>query len=76
MAPIRIAIFDCDPLIEPIRERNGDYGGVITAFLHAGAEHIGLPLDELHLSVWSVEERQEYPALEDIDSILISGSSM
>lgn len=76
MAPIRIAIIDCDPLIEPIRKRYGDYGGVVTAFLHAGAEHIGLPFDELHLTVWSVEERQAYPALEEIDSILITGSSM
>lgn len=76
MAPIRIAIIDCDPLIESIRKSYGDYGGVIRAFLHAGAEHIGLPFDELHLTVWSVKERQEYPALEEVDCILISGSSM
>ena len=73
---MHIAIIDCDPLIEPIRKRYGDYGGVVTAFLHAGAELIGLPFDELHLTVWSAEEHQKYPALEEIDAILISGSSM
>ena len=51
MAPFRIAIIDCDPLIEPIRQSYGDYEGVIAAFLHAGAEYIGLPFDELHLTV-------------------------
>ena len=75
MTPTRIAILDCDPLTEPIRKRYGDYGGVVVAFLRAGAEHVGLPLDDFTLSVWDVVERQDYPALDEVDSILITGSS-
>ena len=75
MVSIRIAIIDCDPLIEPVREKYGNYGGVVTAFLRAGAERIGLSLDKLHLTSWNVQERQEDPVLNEIDVILITGSS-
>ncbi|KAL8822661.1 MAG: hypothetical protein Q9191_006606 [Dirinaria sp. TL-2023a] len=74
MAPTRIAILDCDPLTEAIRKTYGDYGGVVAAFFRAGAECIGLPFDELTLSVWNVDERQVYPGLEEVDSIVITGS--
>lgn len=76
MAPTRIAIIGCDPLIESIRKTYGDYGGVVIAFLQAGAEHVGLPLDEFELSVWNVKKKHEYSALKEIDSIVMTDSNM
>ena len=75
MAPTRIAILSCDPLLEPIRKTYGSYGGVIISFLQAGATRIDLPLNELEFSVWNVEAQQTYPALNEVDSIVITGSS-
>lgn len=75
MTPTRIAILECDPLIAPIRKRYGNYGDIVTGFLQAGANHLGLPLDELEISTWSVEAKQNFPALQEIDAILITGSS-
>ncbi|KAL8709024.1 MAG: hypothetical protein Q9225_007514, partial [Loekoesia sp. 1 TL-2023] len=74
MSHQRIAILECDPLTAPIRAKYGSYGGVVTAFLRAGAGSIHLPLEELVLSIWNVYEDQSYPSLEEIDAVVITGS--
>ena len=58
------------------REKYGGYGGVFTALLKAGAKHIELPESSLQLTAYDVVGRMEYPNLEDIDGILMTGSSM
>jgi hypothetical protein len=77
--PLRIAILECDtPLAGTQATYGGGYGAVFTALLKAGADalsHPGLSSSSgLSLSVYDVVTKQEYPALEDIDAILVSGS--
>lgn len=78
--PLRIAVLETDQIFP---ERNG-YGGLYTALLHDGADAIGWPRDRLQISAWDVvnargegesESVAEYPRLEDVDAVLISGSS-
>jgi len=73
--PLRIAILEADTPIGQTKERYGGYGGVFKALLEAGAKRIGLPLNRLVLSNYDVVHKLEYPALDDIDAILITGSS-
>lgn len=89
-SPIRIAILECDTPLPRTAAKYGGYGGVFTALLHASAEKFGWDKSELHITTHHVvddekgtageEEAQElrkrYPRLEDIDAVLITGSSM
>ena len=78
MAPnphLRIAILEADTPIGQTKEKYGGYGGVFTALLQAGAEHIGIPLDQLVFSKYDVVTKMEYPSLDEIDAVLITGSS-
>ncbi|MCJ1283219.1 hypothetical protein MMC26_002547 [Xylographa opegraphella] len=72
--PLRIAILECDTPLTNTRSRYGGYGGVFAALLNAGARSLDLDKSELHISTWDVVERQEYPSLDDVDAVLITGS--
>jgi len=79
--PLRIAILECDTPLENANAKYGGYGGVFTALLRASAKALGQPdkLDPetgLEISKWDVVNGEEYPNLEDIDAILMTGSSM
>jgi Glutamine amidotransferase class-I len=78
LPPIRIAILECDTLLPPIRAKYGGYGGLFKGLLSVGADALNHPnLSSEHglsLTNWDVVEAQEYPLLDDIDAILISGS--
>jgi hypothetical protein len=79
MAPdprLRIAILEADTPLNGTRKTYGGYGGVFTALLEAGAQHIGFPVSNLIISKYDVVEKMEYPDLESIDAILITGSRM
>lgn len=79
--PIRLAILEADTPLDQTRVQYGGYGGVFKALLRAGAEDIGDPdiIDSesgLEISMWHVEnEPDKYPKIEEIDAILITGSS-
>lgn len=84
--PIRIAVLEADHLLPQTRARYGGYTGLYTLLLHAGADSLDWPRDKLQISKWDIIQRGaelseqevdkiEYPQLEDIDAILISGSS-
>ena len=75
MAAFRIAILDCDPLSPKICEKYESYGGVATAWLEAGARELGLARKDLDITIWDVLEKKEYPRVEDVESVLILGSS-
>ena len=74
--PLRIAILECDTPRDKTRARYGGYGGVFTALLNAGAAALEPPLSpsDLQISIFDSVTKQEYPSLDDIDGILISGS--
>ena len=75
--PLRIAILDCDNPLVGLRATLGGYGGIFTALLKAGAEALEKPSvspSDLQISTFDVVTKQEYPAIEDIDAILLTGS--
>jgi hypothetical protein len=78
--PLRIAILECDTPLDNTRARYEGYGGVFKQMLGRGADGLGHPglssTEGLELKCYNVERQEYYPRLEDIDAILITGSSM
>lgn len=74
--PLRIAILECDTPLSSVVEKHGRYDRIFSALLETAAEGLGLsPKKDLVLSGFDVVDKQEYPNMEDIDAVLISGSS-
>jgi hypothetical protein len=77
--PLRIAILECDRPLDKTREQFGGYGGVFRQLIERAADALNYPgLDSkngLELSYWAVEKDDVYPNLEDIDAIMMTGSS-
>lgn len=74
--PLRIAILECDTPLPDIVERYGRYDRIFSTLLETAAEGLGLsPKNDLVLNGFDVVDKQEYPNLDDIDAVLISGSS-
>ena len=76
MAPLHIAVLECDTPLAGTQSKYGGYGGVFTSLLTAAAEGLGLSHTELDISKWDVVFKQEYPHLRDVDGVLLTGSSM
>jgi len=78
--PLRIAILECDTPLDKIREKYGGYGAIFTALLNAGADALKEPetvssTKGLEISTWDVVTAKKYPSFENIDAVLITGSS-
>jgi hypothetical protein len=74
--PLRIAILECDTPLPDIVAKYGRYDRIFSTLIEKAAEGLGLsPKKDLVLSGFDVVDKQEYPNLEDIDAVLISGSS-
>lgn len=74
--PLRIAILECDTPPAAVVEKYGRYDRIFTTLLETAAEELGLyPKQDLELSAFDVVTAQEYPDLEKVDAVLISGSS-
>lgn len=78
MSPLRLAILEADTPQPQTRERYGGYTGVFTALLNAAAQSLSPPqkLEEL-VSITGydvVKNLDSYPALDDVDAVLITGS--
>lgn len=74
--PIRIAVLECDKPLDQTNERYGGYGGVFTALLHSAADAMQMARDDLDITKWDVvNDNGKYPKLDDIDAILMTGSS-
>lgn len=77
-APIRLAVLECDTPQPQTRAVFNSYTGVFTALLAAAGKQLEPPqdLDSL-VSIKGydvVNELHTYPALDDIDAVLITGS--
>lgn len=78
--PLRIAILECDVVIDRIKARYEGYTEVFTDFFKASAKALGQPerLDPksgLDISRWHVVDSDEYPNLDEVDAILLTGAS-
>ncbi|KKK13044.1 hypothetical protein P175DRAFT_0498489 [Aspergillus ochraceoroseus IBT 24754] len=77
--PLRIAVLECDTPATQSNAKYGGYYGVFSKLLHESAHALGQPeeLDPesgLDISRYDVVTAQEYPDLEDVDAILLTGS--
>lgn len=78
--PLRIAILECDSPLPNTAAKYGSYGGVFEKLLRSGATasgRIDCAESDLKISKHQIQLDPEiYPKLDDIDAILITGSSM
>lgn len=79
--PLRIAILECDVVIDPVKARYEGYTAVFTELLRKSAIALGQPerLDPetgLNISRWHVVDSDKYPNLDEVDAIVMTGSSM
>ena len=77
--PLRIAILECGEPPDKARGSVGGYGEIFRILLEKGAGELNEPTlspkDGLHLTYWDVERADKYPKLDDIDAVLMTGSS-
>jgi hypothetical protein len=77
--PLRIAILECDTPLPNTFAKYCGYGGVFEALLRSGAEALGRQDLEVGLKISKHQiqlDPENYPRLEEIDAILITGASM
>ena len=77
--PIRLAVLETDTPLPPVKEKYGSYGEIFEILLASGAKSMNrpdlVPGDGLDVSKWEVVDKMEYPKLEEVDALLITGSS-
>lgn len=77
--PLRIAVLECDTPLDRTKAKYTGYGGVFKQMLERGADELKYPglssTEGLELQMYDVVQGTLYPKLEDIDAILITGSS-
>jgi hypothetical protein len=78
--PFRIAILECDTPVPKVHQKYGKYGTIFTGLLQAGADNLNMPdvisrKKGMEITGWDVVNEQVYPNSEDIDAVLITGSS-
>lgn len=76
--PIRLAVLECDTPLPNTKARYQGYGGVFEHLLRSGAKSLGRPSQEdLVITKHQIEaDPENYPDLDNIDAILITGSRM
>ena len=80
MAPLRIAVLECDTPPAATNSKYGGYRGLFASLLKESARALGQPErlnpeTDLEITGWDVVNGEEYPRLEDVDAILLTGSS-
>lgn len=76
--PLRIALLECDELVGETKREHGSIGDLYKKFLEAGGsklEESGLyERPNLDVSSYDVVNKQEYPDVEKIDAVFLTGS--
>lgn len=78
MPPLRIAVLECDTPVPKANAKYHGYAGVFTSLLRKSARALNDKLDPesgLEISRFDIVNGTEYPKLEDVDAILLTGSS-
>lgn len=77
---LRIAVLECDEPIGKTKEKYGGYGNLFKELLENGVKRYpdlyNEKAPELEVSKFDVVNTDNYPRLEDVDAILLTGSSM
>lgn len=77
-SPLRIAILECDEPIGKTKEKYGSYGGLFQVLLEAGAKYLAektsVDVPQLDISKHHIVNTQDYPNLDNIDAVLLTGS--
>jgi hypothetical protein len=75
---LRIALLECDELEGEIKQEYGSIGNVYKGLLEAGASRLEatVPCGRPQLAIFSydVVKKQEYPDIDTIDAVFITGS--
>lgn len=77
--PLRIAVLECDTPIGRTKEKYGGYGNLFKELLSNGAKLLqekGEGEVELDITKYDVVNQEVYPELENVDAVLLTGSSM
>jgi hypothetical protein len=78
--PLRIAILECDTPLPGTQAKFGSYGGVFRHLLERAADALGQSglsaAQGLQLSSFHVQSQAGFPNLDDVDAILLTGSSI
>lgn len=74
---VHVAVLECDTPIDPVKERYGSYGDFFERLLKQGLDTLGQNAADVELAVskWPVVERETYPNPQEVDAILLTGSS-
>ncbi|KAF5003544.1 hypothetical protein F66182_16121, partial [Fusarium sp. NRRL 66182] len=74
--PLRIAVLECDTPVDKVKAKFGTYGDIFKLLLGASASTLeGLNAQsDLEITKWDIVNGTDYPNLEDIDAILLTGS--
>lgn len=78
-SPLRIAVLECDTPIGRTKEKYGGYGNLFKELLSNGAKLLqekGEGEVELDITKYDVVNQEVYPELENVDAVLLTGSSM
>ena len=80
-SPLRIAILECDEPIGKTKEKYGSYGNLFQEMLESGASLLGktdhsISPSDLQITKFDVVNEEHYPELEEVDAVLLTGSSM
>ena len=77
---LRIAVLECDQPLGHTKEKYGGYGGLFQELLENGATHVAQTTAgkraELEVTKFDVVNDNRYPLLENVDAVLLTGSSM
>lgn len=78
--PLRIAILECDTPIGQTKAKYGGYGNLFKELLLNGADKLAqddsITKPELDITKFDVVSGEQYPKLDEIDAVLLTGSSM
>lgn len=74
---LRLAILECDVPIQPVLAARGTYGDIFEKVLGASIDEHKKRQDnlEIEISKWDVVNGAKYPNVNEIDGMLLTGSS-
>ena len=79
-SPLRIDVLECDTPTPNTNAKYGGYRGVFESLLKSSARALEQPErlnpdTDLEITGWDIVNGEEYPKLEEIDAVLLTGSS-